>query len=219
MFTAAVFFWISTAWASNLDVQIQDMHCTACEAKVAKALDALPFLANTTVSFALGRACAEVEGTVDKTAVVTTLTDLGYTIPAVEETTDCDLSQATLPKNWADTDGLDVKVISWGDRVELSDHRAKDKFTIYDFGAPWCSPCHAAEVLLKQYLQEHADVAVRAIVLNSPDPKTSFNMPAAAQHLMNAPGLPYFIAINPRGKVISRGVDLPKVLKQIDKRR
>ena len=86
MFAAAALLWMSQASAALLDVLIQDMVCTSCEPKVAKALDALPFLANTKVSFALSRACAEIEGEVDQTIVVTTLTDMGYTIPAIQET-------------------------------------------------------------------------------------------------------------------------------------
>ena len=44
-------------------------------------------------------------------------------------------------------------------------------------------------------------------------------MPIVAQHLQTAPGLPYFILVNPKGKVISRSVDAAKILKKIDKKR
>ena len=219
MLPATLFLLASQAWADVISLQIEDMICTSCEPKIAVGLDELPFLTNTKVSFAMKKACSEISGPVDEKAIASVFTELGYNIPTIQETEACDLQPVSTPKNWADTDGFDAAIISSGEAIELSDHQAKDKFTIYDFGAPWCAPCHAAEKLLKQYLQDNPDVAVRAVVLDSPDPTTSFNMPAAKQHLMSAPGLPYFIVTNSNGKVISRGVDLPKVLRQIDKRR
>jgi len=209
----------SSAWATLLDVRITDMDCQGCEAKISKALDNLPFLDSTNVSYDAGQACAEINGAVVDSAVSSVLQNLGYTVTSIKSTEHCDLSKTALPKNWAEFGELDVQIISTGANVTLDEHRSPDKFTIYDFGAPWCGPCHVAEKLLKQYLADHTDTAVRAIVLNSQDAKASFNMPAAIQHLSGAPGLPYFIVVNPKGKVIHRGVDLPKVLKQIDKRR
>ena len=151
--------------------------------------------------------------------VSSTLKGLGYSLLSIEEVEHCDLPTTATPQNWEDFGELDVQIISSGETVTLDEHRAEGKFTIYDFAAPWCGPCHVAEKLLKQYLVDHEDTAVRAIVLKSDDPKASFNMPAAKQHLSSAPGLPYFVVVDPKGKVIYRGVDVPKIMKQIDKRR
>ena len=202
-----------------LDLRIGDMICNTCEGKIAEAIDGLPFLDSTTVSCDLGRACAEIQGPIDESVVALTLKDLGYSLLSIEEIEHCELPTTAAPQNWEERGDLDIQIISSGETVELDDHRSEGKFTIYDFAAPWCGPCHVAEKLLKQYLTDHNDTAVRAIVLKSKDPKTSFNMPAAKQHLSTAPGLPYFIVVDPKGKVIYRGVDVPKVMKQIDKRR
>ena len=75
------------------------------------------------------------------------------------------------------------------------------------------------EKLLRDYLSDHPDVALRAVVLDAQDAKTSFDMPVVAQHLQTAPGLPYFILVNPKGKTIARSVDPARILKKIDKKR
>jgi copper chaperone CopZ len=205
--------------ADALDIRISGMICGSCEQKITEQLDDLSFVESVTVSFDKKKACAEVNTAVDKDAVIRVIEELGYTVSTLDVTEKCDLPAVEAPQNWADKSGLDVQIISRGETVKLHDHRAGDKFTVYDFGAPWCSPCHGAEVLMKQYMSDHADVAVRAIVLGGSDARTSFALPVAKQHLSSAPGIPYFVVVAPNGKTIYRGVDLPKALKQIDKRR
>ena len=42
---------------------------------------------------------------------------------------------------WIDAQG-DFKIISHGERVSIKKHRVKGKYTIVDFSAIWCVPCH-----------------------------------------------------------------------------
>ena len=206
------------AQAEMLQVTIEGMVCVSCEAKVSAELDNLSFLSGTKASTPAGSACAQVNGDVQREEISRVLTDLGYTLVTVETVENCD-SDRQYPANWADTEGLDVRIISLGEEVSLADSLVADKFTIFDFGAPWCAPCHVAEKFLKTYLSDHPDVAVRAIILNSQDANISYQMPVVSQHLSSAPGLPFFIVMNPAGKTIARGVDLPKVLKKLDRKR
>lgn len=210
---------LTSAQAEMMRVEIDGMTCEGCAGKVTKALDALSFLSETNTSAPAGTACSTLDGTLDQGAVSAVITDLGYTTKAISTVDTCDTETAKFPANWKDVEGLDVVVISQGDEVELSDHAVAGKFTIYDFGAPWCAPCHVAEKMLKDYLRDHDDVAVRAIVLDSQNPKESFAMPAAHQHLRSAPGLPYFVVVNAKGKAVFKGSDVAKLLKKIDKKR
>jgi len=207
------------AQAKVLRVDIDGMTCTSCGDKVIAALDKLAFLSKTAAPNPEGMACASLDGVLDKEAVSAAMADLGYTAKAMSITDNCETGDTKFPQNWAEIEGLNVLVISNGDEVELSDHAAAGKFTIYDFGAPWCAPCHVAEKMLKDYLRDHDDVAVRAIILDSQNPKDSFNLPAAHQHLRSAPGLPYFVAVNAQGKAIFKGSDVARLLKKIDKKR
>ena len=206
-----------SSYADQIDVRISGMVCGSCESKIAEKLDSLPFVENTKVSFDDGRACAELSGEMVEADVISALEGMNYTVAAIAKTDACLLSGP--PRNWADVADYDAQVISRGEPVVLEDHRVGSKFTVYDFGAPWCAPCHGAEILLKQYMSEHPDVAVRAVVLDAANAVDSFDMPAAKQHLTNAPGLPYFVVVSEKGKTIYRGSELPKALKQMDKRR
>ncbi|MGB0637705.1 MAG: cation transporter [Myxococcota bacterium] len=198
-------------------VKLAGMSCVSCEQKVIKSLDALPFIESTQASTALQTACVELTSELNTAAITGAIEDLGYTMTSVTIVEECELRSGGLLKNWDQTDGLDVQIISTGEEVNLEDFLAPDKFTIYDFGAPWCAPCHASETLLKAYMAEHPSVAVRAIVLDSSDPKISFSMPATKQHLQSAAGLPYFLVMNPKGKTIYRGTEIDKLLKKLDK--
>jgi copper chaperone CopZ len=198
-------------------MKLAGMSCVTCEQKVIKTLDVLPFVKSTRASTPLQMACVELQGELNTADLTGAIEDLGYTVASIDIVEECELGSDGLLKNWSQTDGLDVQIISTGEEVTLEDFLAPNKFTIYDFGAPWCAPCHASETLLKIYMAEHANIAVRAIVLDSPDPKISFSMPATKQHLQSAAGLPYFLVMSPKGKTIYRGTEIDKLLKKLDK--
>ena len=210
---------LSGAQAKDIRVDIDGMFCSTCEPKVTEALNALPFLAEATASTPVSQACAELTGPVDEDAIRNAIAELTYSVTAISVMDECTLEKRRYPDNWAETDGLDVVIISRGEEVDLTAHTVDGKFTIFDFGAPWCGPCHVAEKLLKNYLTDHSDVALRAVVLDAQDANASFAMPVVAQHLQTAPGLPYFILVNPKGKTIARSVDPARILKKIDKKR
>jgi copper chaperone CopZ len=221
MFTAllAAAAITTSAHAAVIVANIEGMSCSGCQTKVKDALEGLPFLGATEASLAREAACAELTGTMDEAAFKRAIEDLGYTVATLREADACPASEAGKRRNWGNIDGLDAQVISRGESVDLALHAVEGKFTIVDFGAVWCGPCHAAEALLKGYLRGNPDTAVRAVVLDGDDPETSFSHPAAHQYLMSAAGLPYFIVYNPSGKVIYRGVDVVKVLKKVDRKR
>jgi copper chaperone CopZ/thiol-disulfide isomerase/thioredoxin len=210
----------TTAHAEVVVLKVDGMTCVSCEAKVTKALDALDFLSSSRASTHGGKVCTQLTGALDTGVITATLKDLGYTITGQDLLKECpDISVKSRARNWAETAGLDASIISKGPLVDFGDHLAKDKFTIIDFGALWCSPCHTAEKEIKRYMADHKDVAVRAVVLEGNDPKTSFAHPVVKQHLSGAPGLPYFIVYSPAGKVIYRGIHSVRVMQKIDKRR
>ena len=207
------------AQAEVLRIEVEGMTCVSCEAKLVKALSRLDSVTDASAFAAAGRACATAAATVDHATIKAAIAGIGYTVTAIAPDPACENSDSRFPPNWADTEGLDARIISSGEEVNLMEHAAEGKFTIYDFGAPWCGPCHVAEKMLKDYLRDHNDVAVRAIVLDSDDPKVSFKMPAAAQHLQSAAGLPHFVVVSPTGKTVFTGSDVVRVLKKLDKKR
>jgi len=206
------------AHADALRIEVEGMICVSCEMKIKQKLEPLGFLKNLNVSVTEGLACGELVGAPNNQAITKAITSLGYTITSIETASSCSLKERRFPVNWATTEGLDVQVISRGNTVDLAEHAATGKFTIYDFGAPWCGPCHVAEKMLKDYLRTHTNVAIRAVILDSDDAKTSFAMDVAKQHLMSAPGLPYFVVIDPQGRTVFKGTDVSRLLKKLDRK-
>lgn len=210
---------LNAAQADTIRVGIEGMVCVSCELKITEGLKKVDALANLKVSASANMMCADVIGPIDEVAITGTMTELGYTVTSLTRAPDCTMDERKYPINWVEKEGLDAAIISRGEVVDLATHRAENRFTVYDFGAPWCGPCHVAEKMLKDYMRDHADVAVRAIVLDSDNAKNSFAMPAAQQHLMSAPGLPYFVVVAPDGRTVYRGSDVARALKKMDAKR
>ncbi len=114
--------------------------------------------------------------------------------------------------------GADVQVVSRGEAFDMKSKLVAGKFTIVDFGASWCGPCHAAAKLMGRYAVDHPDVAIRVVSLDAKDAKASFALPAAAAHLADASGIPWFLVYDASGKSVYRGGDPAKALATIEER-
>ena len=198
-------------------VSIEGMDCGGCNGKVAKSLGASPGVSAVFANFAAKGACLELAGTIDEDDLATRLKDdTGYVVTGVVGAERCprDLRPSKTDP-WADSGELDAQVISTGDKVKLSSILVAEKFTIVDFGAPWCGPCLVSAAAFKSYLGDNADVAVRAIWLGGDAPAESFALPVAMQHLQFVAGLPWFIVYSPAGKAIYKGQDHDEALAAI----
>ena len=219
--TALLFLAMQLASAETLVVNIDGMNCISCEGKLTEALEAVPEVSKVTVSFDAKGAC--VAGKADRDAVQQAIAAVGpYEIASIESVERCPPRMVAGDKTnpWLSIpEGLDAEIISFGKEVDLAPNLAAGKFTIVDFGAPWCGPCHEVAAELKTYLGAHDDVAVRAITLDADTPKVSFNMPAAQQHLKFAGGLPYLLVFDAHGKRIYKGGDLKAATAAIEKKR
>lgn len=201
-------------------VSVEGMSCASCNRKTTAALRALPGVAMVHASFLKQGAC--VEGTsLDEAVAKAAVEGLGYTFGGVEAVTECPEGlRGTLPGPWDERAvGLDVVTVSRGEEVDLDAHLAAGKYTIVDFGAPWCAPCHDAAERIAAYLGEHPDVAVRAVDLAGETVDDSYAQPVVAQHLKYVDGIPWLVVHRPDGKVLTRGRDVEKILTAIDKHR
>ncbi|MEE2752205.1 MAG: cation transporter [Myxococcota bacterium] len=207
--------------AGRAVVDIKSMTCRGCETKVTEALSPIETVAKVHTSFSEKAACLELTGETSIASIEAAIASIEYTAENARSVTLCPTALVSKSRTdaWRDTAGLDVEVISRGEAIDLATHRVPDKFTVFDFGAPWCGPCVVAAKRLKAYLSAHPDTAVRAVVLDAPDPEASFALPAAQQYLQWASGLPYFEVRRPDGKRIYKGTDVTKLLASIDKER
>ncbi len=178
-------------------------------------------ISKATVSHLIGKACVETEGTFDADVTAAALRDASLTLTGHMSVEACpnELSD-TLPDPWENRSaGLRVKTVSHGEELDLKAQLVPDSYTVIDFGAPWCEPCHEAAELLMGYLKAHPDVAVRAVNLAGQTPEASYQQPVVAQHLQYVKGVPWFIVHAPNGKVLYRGMQVSKVMTSINKHR
>ncbi|MDP6932381.1 MAG: cation transporter [Myxococcota bacterium] len=202
-------------------LEIQGMTCGGCHAKVVATLRALPGVQAAAADHDQGLACVSWKQGWNPEASAAAIAAIEYEQVSAREVDTCppglELNGHVDP--WANVEGLDVTTISNGETVDLGSHLEPDHFTIIDFSAPWCGPCHEAARRLSEYLAANEDVAVRVVHLAASDATGSFALPVAQQHLQSAPGIPWFLVYSPRGRVIYRGPDVENVLTRIDRKR
>jgi thiol-disulfide isomerase/thioredoxin len=209
-----------TASAEALVMDIEGMTCAGCRVKTRDALSPLPFVSKVITVDSNSTVCVETNGPHDRASLESALGALDYSIASFKVEPACPEDIGKVREPWdGKTEGRDAVVISQGERFDLGEALVPGKFTIIDFGAPWCGPCHEAAALLATYLDSHSDVAVRIVNLDSSDVTESYSLPAAKQHLEYAPGIPWFVVYNPKGKRIYQGLSLDKMLDAVAKKR
>ena len=211
----------AVAQGGDVLVTVSGMDCVGCNKKVVTALEGLPFVEGVTASFVEQAACGALTGDLDASAVTAAIATTGYALVSIEAVERCpEALRGKAQEPWdKHSPGLDVTTISHGEEVDLSAHLVAGKYTIFDFGASWCGPCHEIAEQLAGYMGGHADVAVRVIELGGEDPSASYAQPAVAQHLANAPGLPWLVVMDPAGRVLKKTPSAEKAIAAIDRHR
>lgn len=196
-------------------IEVGGLTCAGCEASVVQALQAVPNVRGVQASFATASACV-VAAEVDEPTLIAALSGAGFTATSVRTIEACPSTATRRPSAWQEAVGLDVHTISTGARVKLADHLPADRFTIIDFSAPWCGPCHVLAKELTAWLRTHEGVSVRVIDLDAPTASASFDLPVARQLLAFAPGLPHLLVFAPGGKRLYEGGVLDEALAAIE---
>lgn len=93
----------------------------------------------------------------------------------------------------------DVRLISRGEAVDLREHLAAGKFTLFDFYADWCPPCWEVEPELERLARESDRVAVRKINI------VDWTTPVVRQHGVQE--LPHLLLYDPEGTLLAAGDD------------
>lgn len=204
-------------------VSIAGMDCGGCATAIQDSVGSLPFVAKVSTSFVLQKACISLSGELDESAVATAVAgaEEGLGVGAFVDVPECPEGlRGELPDPWLGrAEGLDVRTISKGEAVDLKAALAEGKYTVIDFGARWCAPCHDVAAALAAGLAQHPDLAVRAVLIEGATAEESYRQPVIEQHLKYAPGIPFLLVYSPDGKVIHKGTDVAKALEVVDRHR
>ena len=216
----ATFLWAGSAQAGVLQIGVEGMSCgVACPPRIIAALDEIDGVERVDVSFSDASACLEISSVVTELQIQTALTTANYTLSGMEVVPVCGFSlETSVADPWADTEGIDARVISTGQEFEIDAHHVEGNFTVFDFVASWCGPCHIGAGVLREQLRLHSDLSVRVVSLGD-DPQVSFDYPVVAQHMAFASGLPWLIVVSPTGRTLYEGSDMDRVLRVIERRR
>lgn len=107
------------------------------------------------------------------------------------------------------------KIASAGEAVQLDQHLASGKVTVFDFYAEWCKPCREVDRHMKGVLAANPDVALRKLDI------IDWDSELAALYLNGVEGLPYVVVFGPNGKKVASisGLDLDRLDAAIEKGR
>lgn len=202
-------------------VTMEGMDCAGCNKRLSTVFSALDWLEDVNASFASQAACGRLVGDLDEPALQLALGEGPHKVLGSKVVDVCPEGlRGRLPQPWdGKAEGLDVTTISHGEVVDLTAHLAANKYTIIDFGASWCGPCHEAADALAIYLAENSDVAVRAVELGGETAQDSYEQPVVAQHLSYVSGIPWLVVYSPDGKMVGKNRSVEKVMALIAKHR
>jgi thiol-disulfide isomerase/thioredoxin len=191
---------------------IPAMNCTGCEEKIQGIVDELKVSNQVKeIDYTSRMLCFQEAPSQDMAVMLEErLRQSKYIVTKKTTSESC---HQEIRDPWSDTRG-DFSIISHGERVSIRKQRVKGKYTIVDFSAIWCGPCHDISNQLKPLLEQRDDLAVRVIELPK-DQKTAFDAPVVFQYMSQAEGLPYLILFDKRGKKQYEGSDLEELLQHI----
>jgi len=85
-----------------------------------------------------------------------------------------------------------------GASFDFSKAAVPGKWTVIDFWADWCEPCHIIDELLQEVANHDKNVAIRRVEV--PD----FDAPVFQEHLKGVPGLPVVWILDENGKIVEK---------------
>ncbi len=183
------------ARAGEWQFTVLGMSCKSCTKSVAKALKkGLPGIRSVSVEFSTKQARFIARQPVTKEQVRASLASLGFELRFPDD-------PAPLPRLPAELRAeLDIKTVSRGEAISIEENLAPGKYTIFDYVADWCGPCHLLTPKLERLVAENDRVALRIVDISD------WESPAGKQATreFEIPGLPYVRVYRPDGSALGQ---------------
>jgi thioredoxin 1 len=184
------------------EFEVAGLACDGCAATATDALRKLPGVTKATVTFATRRARVESSRRIEDVELRLTLAKFGFEARFPGDA-------VVKPLTPDERARLDIRVASQGEAFDVRKHLARGKYTVFDFWAEWCGPCHVLTPKIERLVQERGNVALRTVDLKQ------WDSPAGKQATkeFKVPGLPYVRVYGPDGKFVGEvvGNDIEKI--------
>ena len=192
------------------EFDVAGLSCAGCEAPANEALRKLPGVVKAEVVFETKRGRVEARRQVAPDEIRRALGKLGFDTHFAGD-------PVVGPLTAAERAGLDIRVASRGEAFDIRKNLAPGKFTIFDFWAEWCGPCHALTPKIERLVLENPNVALRTVDLQQWDSAAA----RQATKDFKLVALPYVRVYGPDGKFVGEvlGNDIEKIRALVKGRR
>ena len=177
------------------EFDVAGLACDGCAGTATEALRKVHGVIKAEVAFATHRARVEANRRIDDGELRAALAKFGFEARFAND-------PVVKPLSAEERAALDIRVASSGQSFDVRKHLARGKYTIFDFWAEWCGPCHVLTPKIERLVQERPNIALRTIDLKQWDSAAG----KQATKDFKVPGLPYVRVYGPDGKFVGEVV-------------
>lgn len=179
---------------TRIEFSIAGMICGMCEATSTEALKKIPGVYEARAEYPSLKASVLADARVTRETIRAALGSVGFEPRFPGESV---ASNATpLPEK--EVAALDIQTISHGEEIDIAKYFAPGKYTVFDYYADWCGPCHLLSPKLEHLVKDSRNVALRKVDI------ANWNSAAAKQATKDfgLTGLPFVRAFGPKGEFL-----------------
>ena len=170
---------------------VAGMSCDSCALSASKVLKKIPGVRQAKVDFDSKEAVIKSRREISESEVREALATLGFEACFPGDVVPQPLSEE-------EKAGLDIKTASHGEAIEISQHLAPGKITVFDYYADWCGPCYLLTPKLERLLLKYENLALRQVDISDWESDAA----KQATEEFDLPGLPYVRIYGPKGKLL-----------------
>ncbi|NNE07058.1 MAG: hypothetical protein HKN20_00720 [Gemmatimonadetes bacterium] len=179
------------ATGATYEFKLYGMDCEACEPKAVELFEGVDGIVNPVVSFAESGGTFEGPDAINRDALKQALATGGYELLFPGE-------KLILPLTEEERKGLDIQIVSVGEKVDLEKYMPEGRITIVDYYADWCKPCKILTPKIERLLLEDERLVLRKIDLV--DWKSDASKQATKDFQIS--GLPFVRVFGPDGALL-----------------